>query len=201
MSISHAGRLPDNSELYRHGHSITDEQQQRGRQIRLAEARRLFNDGVVVALPVPSFFGEIIGYPGEVRYVALLWEAEECYLYDGSPAIRGETDTFLAFIHHWSVAPFLHGCSLGSEEYWLVLDRCRDEVVLVLAENAHRLIQSQWHKVEAEQVRVSQNGQWALLVQEAQSHMEHMSLNLLSLEIQHQQKVQELLAWLNSQYA
>lgn len=108
-----------------------------------------FPPGTPLAVPVPPYLAETLGYAGESRFVAFRWEpmGDEVVYDDGVRSGTGASHAFRSFRWHPAVEPHLAGHHLGSSEHparqWLVLDREQQRLYVAEAEQASRFVREQ----------------------------------------------------------
>lgn len=87
------------------------------------------SDIIELVLPVPPGFEQVMGYPGNRKWVAFFWSpfGDELEFDDGHSSGTIDWPGWLAFIQHRLVRPLIQGYDFGSSEsearHWLLLDR------------------------------------------------------------------------------
>lgn len=163
----------------------------------------------IYPLPIepPPMLEEALGYNGQARFVAFYWGAgDEAYYNDGYISTQGEWDAYLLFVNHPLVAPVLQAYHLDTTEeeatHWLLLDREDRQIAVAPAQIAKLYVKGQWGSPTAEQVIVLDKEAWEQLVAEVVASVKRISEDQIVTHMcKHQQKMQDLSAWLAMKWA
>ncbi len=99
--------------------------------------------------PIPPKLAEVLGYPGQSRFVGFYHESvrDEAEYDDGRSVGTGESYAFDRWRGHAAVASHLEDINLGGSDldatHWLIIDRERDVTYVALASTAQSFLQKQ----------------------------------------------------------
>ena len=107
-----------------------------------------------IPIPPSPLLERAVGYQRgeEACFLALWWEpcGDEAMVSDGLISFTGHWPGYLTYVQHTSVYPHLAAYNLGSSdfpaEYRLVIDRKARTAFVVPANQAERLLFSQWER-------------------------------------------------------
>jgi hypothetical protein len=100
-------------------------------------------------VPVPPMLSKAMGYTGEARFVSFQWTlyGDESDYSDGRLSGTGNWQTFLAYIQHPAVSPYLEEYDLGSSDsearHALILDRDKLEMMIAPVKEARMFLSEQ----------------------------------------------------------
>jgi hypothetical protein len=114
-----------------------------------------------LVLPVPPGFEQVMGYPGNRKWVAFYWMpfGDELEFDDGHSAGTIDWPGWLAFVRHRLVWPLIKAYDFGSSEsgaiHWLLLDRQARQFYVVEKRAVSDFLQSFKRQIKSEPVEIS----------------------------------------------
>jgi hypothetical protein len=161
---------------------------------------------LVSSLPIaaPPMLEQALGYTNDARQVAF-WIADDAYYSDGQITATCEWDAAYLFFYHPFVGHYLRPYCIGSSEEqpasFLLLDRETRTLFITPVAEARRLLCEQWGMSDQpDPMLVVTEQEWEQLVQDLMVQMQPTSSQLAALWREHQDLVEQLSAWLTSQW-
>lgn len=136
-------------------------QEGEGRAFKGGTMSNMPSDIHVLVLPVPPGFEQVMGYPGNRKWVAFYWTpfGDELEFDDGHSAGTIDWPGWLAFVRHRLVWPLIKAYDFGSSEsearHWLLLDRQARQFYVGEKRAVYDFLQSFKRQIKSEPVEIS----------------------------------------------
>lgn len=135
-------------------------QEGKGRAFKGGSMENMPSDIQAMVLPVPPEFEQVMGYPGNRKWVAFFWTpyGDELEFDDGHSSGTIDWVGWLAFVRHRLVRPLIMAYDFGSSEseavHWLLLDRQTRQFYVGEKRTVHGFLESFTRQFKSEPVEI-----------------------------------------------